>query len=145
MGTLTPESRHVFRRFVVYFIGLVCLALGANFIEQWVLQRETRLTLDRWITSIIVEENSLASENEGRPAGGAVTLIREYGCLSCHKLDGIGASVGPVLNGVRTRKTREEMVTWIRDPKAIKSGTKMPRFPFSEAEIRTIVDYLMTK
>ncbi|MBI4532226.1 MAG: c-type cytochrome [Candidatus Latescibacteria bacterium] len=72
-------------------------------------------------------------------------LIREYGCLSCHKLDGIGASVGPILNGVRTRKTREEVITWIQDPKAIRPETKMPKFPFSEVEIRTIADYLMTK
>ncbi|HVY61781.1 MAG TPA: c-type cytochrome, partial [Planctomycetota bacterium] len=85
-----------------------------------------------------------------RPAGdapqpGAPQLIARMGCLACHTLDGRGAKVGPVLNGVRSRKTREEIITWLRDPQAVKPGTIMPAFSMSELDRQLIADYLLTR
>jgi len=78
-------------------------------------------------------------------AKGPEELILRYGCLNCHVLDGSGGHVGPVLNGVRMRKTREEILVWLTNPQAIKPGTPMPDFGLNEAEKRVLADYLLKK
>lgn len=95
----------------------------------------------RWARGAVRPEGTLFQV----PAGSPEELIRKYGCLSCHTLDGAGAHVGPVLNGVRERLTREEIRTWLSGPWRIKPGTKMPDFGFTETELRVLADYLMTK
>lgn len=79
------------------------------------------------------------------PAGRAAELIDRYRCLLCHTLDGRGAEVGPVLNGVRARKTRAEIIEWLHDPQAKKPGTSMPTFPFTPVEEQLLADYLLAK
>jgi mono/diheme cytochrome c family protein len=79
------------------------------------------------------------------PRGRGAALFQRYGCRACHTLDGYGASVGPVLNGVRERKTRDEIIRWLDDPARIKPGTKMPRFHFTAVEEQVLADFLMTR
>lgn len=76
-------------------------------------------------------------------AGTAEQLILQNGCLNCHTLNGAGADVGPVLNGLRHRKSREEIRTWLAAPWQIKPGTSMPDFGFTEVELRVLADYLL--
>jgi cytochrome c2 len=71
--------------------------------------------------------------------------MARMGCLGCHTLDGRGAKIGPVLNGVRGRKSREEIITWLRDPQAVKPGTIMPTYSMSELDRQMIADYLITR
>ncbi|MFQ5747957.1 MAG: c-type cytochrome [Planctomycetota bacterium] len=78
-------------------------------------------------------------------AQGPEELILRYGCLNCHVVDGAGGHVGPILNGVRARKTREEILVWLTDPQAIKPGTPMPDFGLNETEKRALADYLLKK
>ncbi|MCL2776759.1 MAG: cytochrome c [Polyangiaceae bacterium] len=54
-------------------------------------------------------------------------------CMSCHSLDGQGASVGPALDNLSGREsvtgkefTPEYLDKWLSDPQAEKSGTAMP-------------------
>ena len=79
------------------------------------------------------------------PHGRGADLFQRYGCRACHTLDGAGAKVGPVLNGVRERKSRDEIIRWLDDPARIKPGTKMPRFRFTPVEEQTLADFLMTR
>jgi cytochrome c2 len=79
------------------------------------------------------------------PAGRGAEVLARYGCLSCHAVDGRGARVGPELNGVRGRRSREEIIEWLRDPQAMKPGTAMPTFGLSRTEREMLADYLMTK
>ena len=65
-------------------------------------------------------------------------------CRACHAVGGAGGVVGPALDDVKTRKTREEMTVWIRDPQKIKPGTAMPQIPLTDVQLNEIVDFLMS-
>lgn len=79
------------------------------------------------------------------PSGRGAEVFARHGCALCHTLDGRGGAVGPTLNGLRERKTRAEVVEWLRDPQAAKPGTSMPRFPLSPVERELLADYLLAK
>lgn len=66
-------------------------------------------------------------------------------CTACHQLGGAGGSVGPALDDVGSRLTREQFVTWLRDPQAVKPGTAMPKLPLSEEQIAELATFLATQ
>jgi cytochrome c oxidase subunit 2 len=74
-------------------------------------------------------------------------------CVTCHTIRGTqaGSRVGPELTHVGSRRTiaagtlrntREELTRWVRDPQAIKPGTRMPANRLSEDDLRAVVAYL---
>ena len=65
-------------------------------------------------------------------------------CTACHMVGGQGGAVGPALDDAYTRKNREQMVAWLRDPQSVKPDTKMPKLPLSEQQINEIADYLQS-
>ena len=83
------------------------------------------------------------------------TLIREYGCGSCHTIAGLpGADgeVGPPLTGIASRmyiggvlpNSPENLVHWIEDPKAVDPRTAMPDLGVTSSDARSIAAYLYT-
>jgi cytochrome c2 len=80
-------------------------------------------------------------------------LMRRYGCAGCHEIPGVAAArglVGPSLEdlagriylGGVVRNTREGLVNWIVDPRALAPHTAMPTTGISREEAQEIVDYL---
>lgn len=80
-------------------------------------------------------------------------LLMSKGCIACHRIDGTPAAgvLGPDLSHVGSRRTiaagilennRENMIRWIRDPKAVKPGTTMPTLDLTDEELRALADYL---
>jgi nitric oxide reductase subunit C len=65
-------------------------------------------------------------------------------CVACHAVGGVGGVVGPPLDEVHKRKTREEMVTWISDPQRLKPGTPMPKIDMTPEQLNEVVDYLLS-
>lgn len=65
-------------------------------------------------------------------------------CAACHSVGGAGGVVGPPLDEVRNRKTRDELLAWIADPQKIKPGTAMPQIDMTEAQRTEIVDFLLS-
>ena len=87
--------------------------------------------------------------NRGRLA------LTQHACQACHTIPGITSSspnVGPPLTGLASRSliagklanTPENLVLWIRDPKAFKPLTAMPDMGVSEAHARDMAAYLAT-
>ena len=82
-------------------------------------------------------------------------LLFEQKCTACHTIGG-GARVGPDLQGVTTRRTREWLSSFIaapdrliaaRDPIVMPllkqfNQIPMPNLALAESEVRTLVDYL---
>ncbi|MBL9175907.1 MAG: cytochrome c [Verrucomicrobiales bacterium] len=64
-------------------------------------------------------------------------------CIACHSVGGVGGVVGPALDEVYRRKTRDEMLVWIADPQKLKPGTPMPVIEMTDAQRAEIVDYLL--
>jgi cytochrome c oxidase subunit 2 len=74
-------------------------------------------------------------------------------CVTCHTIRGTqaGSRVGPELTHVGSRRTiaagtlantREALTRWVRDPQAIKPGTRMPAVRLGEDDLRAVVAYL---
>lgn len=65
-------------------------------------------------------------------------------CAACHTVGGEGGKVGPALDNVKTKFSRDEMKAWIRDPQKIKPGTAMPQIPMTDEQLDEMVGYLMS-
>jgi cytochrome c oxidase subunit II len=74
-------------------------------------------------------------------------------CVTCHTIRGTqaGSRVGPELTHVGNRRTiaagtlpntREELTRWVRNPQAIKPGTRMPATHLSDDDLAAVVAYL---
>ena len=82
-------------------------------------------------------------------------LITQYQCSTCHvipEVPGPNGEAGPSLEhvarlgyiagGIPNRG--EQMVAWLRDPPALKPGTRMPSMGLTEQEARLMAAYLYT-
>ena len=100
------------------------------------------------------EAREAAAMTGGDPARGP-TIMRKYGCQSCHTIPGVvGADglVGPPLAGIASRSyiagvlpnAHDNMLRWIRDPKAVDPLTAMPNTGVTPSDARNIAAYLYT-
>lgn len=87
--------------------------------------------------------------------GRGKLALRQYACQACHTIPGITSSspyVGPPLKGLASRSliagklanTPDNLVLWVRDPKAVKPLTAMPDMGVSETDARDMAAYLAT-
>src|SRR5437867_5017599 len=87
----------------------------------------------------------------------AYATYERAGCYACHKTKGFDTNIrkpGPILTRIDSKLTQDWVKNWIRNPKAVKPTTRMPRFFYNsnnsgpedavrnEAEINGIVSYL---
>jgi mono/diheme cytochrome c family protein len=87
----------------------------------------------------------------------AYATFERAGCYACHKTKGFDTSMrkpGPILTKIQSKLRPEWVKNWIRNPRAVKPTTWMPRFWYNsnnsspedavrnEAEINAIVAYL---
>ncbi len=63
-------------------------------------------------------------------------------CIACHALEGQGGAVGPALDGVGSRRDKNYILGWLKDPLKIKPDSKMPKLPLSDSDIVELVAYL---
>ena len=96
-----------------------------------------------------------AAAMTGGDAARGPELMRKYGCQSCHTIPGVvGANglVGPPLAGIASRSyiggvlpnAPDNMLRWIRDPKAVSPLTAMPNTGVTASDARHIAAYLYT-
>jgi cytochrome c2 len=96
-----------------------------------------------------------ARETTGADPQSGRNKIAYYGCGSCHDIPGIQGAhglVGPPLSRIASRvylggvlpNTPENMVQWIRNPKAVDEKTAMPVLNVTETDARDIAAYLYT-
>lgn len=69
-------------------------------------------------------------------------IVQTYQCTSCHTITERGGTVGPILNYVGIRRTKEWLKKWLNDPQQVKPGTKMPKFDFTPEQLEMVVSYL---
>ncbi len=72
------------------------------------------------------------------------------GCSGCHVIDGYGAAgPGPDLSHIGSTpydglpNTAEYLARFLADPAAVKPGAAMPALPLSQAEVDSLVQYLV--
>jgi cytochrome c len=114
---------------------LVCFAVACESAEQ-------------------MSERGAAETLAGDPSR-APTLLRNYGCRSCHVIPGVVGTdvvVGPPLAGIASRSyiagvlpnTPDNMLQWIQNPRGVDSLTAMPNVGVTPSDARHIASYLYT-
>jgi ubiquinol-cytochrome c reductase cytochrome b subunit len=73
---------------------------------------------------------------------GAMVYMQNQ-CAMCHELNGVGQKLGPVLNGLRGRRTREWIDGHFADPPKFTPGSTMPAYKFNSHDQDAITAYLM--
>ncbi len=71
-------------------------------------------------------------------------LENRLACRGCHRIDGRGGMIGPILDGIADRADFDYVLAMIRDPGATVSGTLMPRQRMPERDARRLAAYLMS-
>ncbi len=69
-------------------------------------------------------------------------------CISCHSLGkeaGKMASLGGSLDGVGAKRDEAWLKKFLKDPKAVKKGAKMPKLALTDAELDDVVAYLLAQ
>lgn len=89
-------------------------------------------------------EPGASSALEGNAERGGV-LFRESRCITCHSVRGRGGTIGPDLGTVAGKVTPEWLVQFIRNPHFFQPTTPMPRFGFTDGEIRDLIAYILTE
>jgi ubiquinol-cytochrome c reductase cytochrome b subunit len=69
-------------------------------------------------------------------------LYTELRCASCHSIDGKGGIVGPTLDAVASRRSKEWIEKHFLSPQAMTPGSKMPNFKLLPAEIDALTAYV---
>jgi mono/diheme cytochrome c family protein len=79
--------------------------------------------------------------------------FRQMFCTDCHSLavvragmtQLIGGNIGPELTKVGSKVNDPWLVAWLRDPQAYLPHSIMPRFQWSDEDLYTVSQYIMTK
>ncbi len=85
---------------------------------------------------------ALAAKAETPGASQGAALWQKFACANCHRLRGVGETVGPELDQVTLRRSQEWIFRWLGDPASMKSGTLMPKFPWQTGEREALIAYL---
>jgi ubiquinol-cytochrome c reductase cytochrome b subunit len=71
---------------------------------------------------------------------GAV-IYQKHQCGACHYVNGAGVKLGPSLNGVAQRRSREWLEEHFVNPQKLSPGTTMPAYKFTSKEMDRITSY----
>jgi cytochrome c oxidase subunit 2 len=110
---------------------------------------QPRDEFDRWI-----REQSLPAQITGSISEGQ-KIFERTACVSCHTVAGTKAigRFGPDLTHLMSRdtiasgaapNTQANLRRWIKDPNAIKPGSKMPAMGLSDRELDAVTQYMET-
>jgi ubiquinol-cytochrome c reductase cytochrome b subunit len=70
-------------------------------------------------------------------------IYQQHRCGACHQLNGAGMKLGPPLNGLARRRSRDWVVQHFAEPQKLSPGTVMPPYRFSSRDLDRITTYLM--
>jgi len=113
---------------------------------------QTREEFDRWVQ----EQQRLPHDStEGSTASAGQRVFESTACVNCHTVSGTPAKglFGPDLTHLMSRDTiasgaapnnHEKLRLWIKNPNAIKPGSKMPAMGLNDRDLDTLTAYLET-
>ncbi|HBY63194.1 MAG TPA: cytochrome b/b6 domain-containing protein [Solibacterales bacterium] len=70
-------------------------------------------------------------------------VYQQQRCGACHVANGVGMNVGPKLNGLAARRSREWIEGHFVDPQKYSPGTAMPAYKFSGRDLDRVTSYLL--
>jgi ubiquinol-cytochrome c reductase cytochrome b subunit len=88
-------------------------------------------------------DNATALDNAPDYAVQGALVYQRNGCTGCHQVNGVGAQVGPPLNGVGKRHTRSWIEEHFANPQKFSPGSEMPAYKLSPADLDHLTSYLL--
>jgi cytochrome c oxidase subunit II len=109
---------------------------------------QSREDFERWVHD---QQEAMAGDTSSRGR----QVFESTACVNCHTISGTAAKgrFGPDLTHLMSRDTiaagaaanaPEQLRLWIRNPDAIKPGSKMPAMGLSEGDVADVAAYLET-
>jgi ubiquinol-cytochrome c reductase cytochrome b subunit len=86
--------------------------------------------------------NAEALESAPDFAAGGALVYQSNHCGTCHLVNGVGMKIGPPLNGLARRQTRDWVEEHFRDPQKLSPGSIMPPYRLSSQELDALTSYL---
>jgi cytochrome c oxidase subunit 2 len=113
---------------------------------------EPREEFDRWVHG---QQQAAQAVAPGAPSSEGQRVFESAACVNCHTISGTPAHgrFGPDLSHLMSRdtiaagaapNTAEMLRLWIRNPNAIKPGSKMPAMGLGEQDVNTMAAWLET-
>ena len=110
---------------------------------------EEPAAFDRWVAG----QKAPAPEPTGDAVAGK-ELFARHACVGCHTIRGVAAgALGPDLTHFGSRAlfgaglwptTPDNVAAWIKDPPALKPGSRMPNLGLSDADAKALAVYLIS-
>jgi mono/diheme cytochrome c family protein len=81
----------------------------------------------------------------GAPQGAVegAMVYQANQCGACHKVNGVGMTTGPPLNGVADHHNREWIEGHFADPAKFSPGSTMPPYKLSSLDLDRLTSYIM--
>lgn len=116
---------------------------NGDFLRPTGLAPDQLETLAAFVQGLTSETAAALSEAPPEITAGAQIFVAN-GCGGCHKVNGSGGTLGPSLNGVGGRRSRDWIAQRLRDPRLQSPGTVMPAFGFSAHDRDLLISYLLS-
>jgi cytochrome c oxidase subunit II len=141
--TLTPERAGEYWGQCAEFCGASHALMGLRVIVK------EPAAFEQWIAA----QKVTPAEAAGPAAEGKAVYTRTA-CVGCHAIRGVSAGgLGPDLTHFGSRQlfgaglwptTPEHVVAWLKNPPALKPGSKMPNLHLTDAEATALAAYLLS-
>lgn len=81
-----------------------------------------------------------------QPGGDAGRLMHDLKCQTCHSINGNGGDMAPDLSREGSAVQRTWLEEFLKNPNTLRPALirRMPKFNFSDGEIKTISDYILS-
>jgi ubiquinol-cytochrome c reductase cytochrome b subunit len=86
-----------------------------------------------------------AKSLESAPAFAAegAMIYEKHRCGMCHQVNGAGTKLGPGLNGLAGRRSRDWVEEHFANPQKLSPGTSMPPYKFNSRDLDRVTSYLL--
>ena len=91
----------------------------------------------------VTPENATALEDAPDFAMQGAMVYQMNRCGNCHQVNGVGQTIGPPLNGVGERRTKQWLIDHFRNPQSLVPTSTMPPYDFPPQEMDAILGYLL--
>jgi ubiquinol-cytochrome c reductase cytochrome b subunit len=122
--------------------------LLAHFTKPGPNEPESKLTPSqmRALVTLVTKRDDKALDAWAHPPEAAIagaTIYQNQGCGGCHTLNGTGAKMAPILNGLAARRTSDWVEGHFADPPKFSPNSQMPSYDFNPKDLAAITNYLM--
>lgn len=87
--------------------------------------------------------NAKALQQAPQAAVEGAMVYQAQSCFACHRANGVGVRMGPDLNGLARRRTRDWIEGHFREPQKYSPGTVMPAYNLPPRDLDRLTAYLL--